>query len=341
MQEDDEKLYKCISTSDTFHISRGDTCLLPFGKARIMQAMGAVQILDDPSNTPRPGVPDDDYLFRTKFSKRPGTRVAWIQNYSKNGGAEISNFNCIAVGRDLGFDVVGVISNNLQSFNLCKEADVVVVNNLHSGNRETILDYLSRATVPWIKYEHDMQEDAFDLYKQSRLNVFISPMQQAFYEKKCGEGMSRSICLPLAIIPERWQYKANGREPNTVFVPSYSKCRETIGEFIKKNQDKKFIIADNAIPPFKNVERIGLLDYAGMQEAYHKYETVYHCPDRMGGGERVLFEAVLSGCKVIMSEKAGHASWNFDWQNDKVLRPRLKTAIYDFWHEVEKVSDGN
>ena len=178
MQEDEEKLYRCISTSDSLHVSRGDSCLMTFTKARVLESMGAVRIVDDPADAPRIGPPDDDYLFRSRFGKRSGTRVAWIQNYSKNGGAEISNYNCIAVGRDLGFDVVGVVSNSLRGFGLCKDADVIVVNNLHSGNRDEIFDYLGRTTVPWIKYEHDLQETEFDLYKKSRLNVFISPLQK-------------------------------------------------------------------------------------------------------------------------------------------------------------------
>ena len=341
MQEDQERLYKCVSTSDTFHISRGDTCLLPFTKARVMQAMGAVKILEDPADAEQAGPSDDEYLYRMKFSKRPGTKVAWMQNYSKNGGAELSNFNCVAVGRDLGFDVVGVVTNTMSSFGLCKEADVIVVNNLHSGNRDMILEYLNRTTVPWIKYEHDLQEDAFDLFQKSRLNVFISPMQQEFYNNKCGGVMSRSVCLPLAIIPERWKYQKDNRLPGTVFVPTYNKCRGTIGDYIRANSNKKFFIADTVAPPFKNIERLGHLDQVKMQEAYHKYETVYHCPDKEWAGDRVLFEAVLSGCQIVTSKNAGHTSWDFDWKNNDVLRPRLTAAIYDFWREVEKVADGN
>lgn len=341
MQEDEEKLYRCISTSDSLHVSRGDSCLMTFTKARVLESMGAVRIVDDPADAPRIGPPDDDYLFRSRFGKRSGTRVAWIQNYSKNGGAEISNYNCIAVGRDLGFDVVGVVSNSLRGFGLCKDADVIVVNNLHSGNRDEIFDYLGRTTVPWIKYEHDLQETEFDLYKKSRLNVFISPLQKKFYEKKVGEGMSRSIALPLAIIPDRWEYRSDSRQPNTVFVPTYEKCRGTITEFIKSNPDKKFVFAGSVTPPFKNVERLGPVDHARMQDAYHKYETVYHCPDKEWAGDRVLFEAVLSGCKIVTNGNAGHASWNFDWRDHETLRKKLSAAIHDFWHEVEKVANGN
>ena len=38
---------------------------------------------------------------------------------------------------------------------------------------------------------------------------------------------------------------------------------------------------------------------------------------------------------------AGHASWNFDWRDHETLRKKLSAAIHDFWHEVEKVANGN
>jgi hypothetical protein len=308
--------------------------VLPFPKARMLEAMGAVKIIDEPIVAKQSQ--DSDYMYRFAFSKRPMTRVIWIQNYDKNGGAEISNFNCIATGRNLGFDVIGVVINNMQSFNLLRQADVIIVNNLHADNKETIIDYLNKTTIPWIKYEHDLSEHDFDLYKKSRLNIFISPMQQKFYAQKCGE-MSPSVCLPLAINPDRWEYKANSREPNSVFIPAWEKCQKNAEQFIKENPDKKFFVAGNAMTD--NAVRLGDVDYVAMHDLYHRFETVYHAPVVPFAGDRVIFEAVLSGCKIITTSNAGHTSWDFDWHDQTVLRSKLKTALYDFWHHVERISN--
>jgi hypothetical protein len=332
----EERRVRCESICDTLSIIRGDQCVLPWAKARMLEAMGAVKIIEDTIPQMKKQLSDSDYLYRFAFSKRPLTRVIWIQNYDKNGGAEISNFNCIAVGRNLGFDVIGIVINNLQSLNLLRQADVIIVNNLHAANKDIILDYLNKTTIPWIKYEHDLSEHNMDLFTKSKLNVFISPMQQAFYKSKCGE-MSESVCLPLAINPDRWEYKANSREPNSVFIPAWHKCKENAQQFIKENPDKKVYIASDA--QVDSAIRLGDVDYITMHDLYHRFETVYHAPVVPFAGDRVIFEAVLSGCKIITTSNAGHTSWDFDWHDQNVLRLKLKTALYDFWRHVERIAN--
>ena len=93
------------------------------------------------------------------------------------------------------------------------------------------------------------------------------------------------------------------------------------------------------MPNCDNVERLGDLDYVAMHELYHKYETVWHSPEKPCAGDRVIFEAVLSGCKLITNDNVGHMSWGFDLNDQIALRKRLKAAIYDFWHLVERVAN--
>ncbi|MDD5348244.1 MAG: hypothetical protein PHT59_06505, partial [Candidatus Omnitrophica bacterium] len=73
-----------------------------------------------------------------------------------------------------------------------------------------------------------------------------------------------------------------------------------------------------------------------MPALYSAHETVLHMPDKVGGGERVVFEAVLCGCKVAANGNAAHQSWRevFDWENPEILRERLARAPYEFWREV-------
>jgi len=341
MIEFNQKFVKCVSVTDSFSIMRGDHCMLPLSKARMMESMGAVKILDKLVRPNSSYLADDDYLYRAAFSNRRQTRVMWIQNYNKHGGAEISNYNCVAVGRNLGFDIVGMVVNDLQGKNLLRNADVIIVNNLHSENKDVVVDYLKNTTIPWIKYDHDFLETDFDLFKKSKLNVFISPIHRDFYFEKVGlEIAEKSICLPLAIIPERWEYKSDSRQPDTVFIPSYKKCRKNVVQFIEQHPDKKYIVAGDIKPMSPNIETIGEIDYDKMQEMYHKYDMVLHMPEKMFAGDRILFEATLCGCKVITNENAGHASWTFDWRDHKILRVHLKNALYEFWRHVDRITNG-
>ena len=73
-----------------------------------------------------------------------------------------------------------------------------------------------------------------------------------------------------------------------------------------------------------------------MPAIYSEYETVVHLPEKAGSGERVLFEAVLCGCEVITNSNGSHSSWPF-WQDEKVLREKLRAAPYEFWKVVSEL----
>ena len=151
--------------------------------------------------------------------------------------------------------------------------------------------------------------------------------------EKC---LNQFVCLWLSI-QIVGNTKANSREPNSVFIPAWHKCKENAQQFIKENPNKKVYIAGDA--QFDNATRLGDVDYITMHNLYHRFETVYHAPVVPYAGDRVIFEAVLSGCKIITTSNAGHTSWDFDWHDQNVLRLELKTALYDFWHHVDRITN--
>lgn len=331
---------KCKCLDKGMKARHGNYVFLSYHDARSLQASGHVRI-DDPDVKATREIVETDYLFRKSWSRRRMTRVAWVQNYEKNGGAEISNFNAIQVGSRLGFDIVGwAVGGDNAGFELLNSADIVIVNNLHyvEQDKAALLKWLYESNKPFVKYDHDCFEVEKDIYRRSKLNVFISPKHAQHYFDYCGEEIAgRSVCLPLAFNIDNWTSEGP-HEPGTVFVPSYGKCRESVMDFIRQNpQYRYFIAADDRVPPGANVFPIGKIPYPKMNEMYPKYEIVHHCPTEKCAGERILFEAVLSGCKVITNENAFHTSWDFDWRNPAVLRSTLKKAIYDFWRAVDGV----
>ena len=331
---------KCISTCDTFSILRGDACFLPISKARMLEFMGVVKIIDKVASKKR-AIADNDYLYRYAFSSRRLTRVAWVQNYNMIGGAEISNFEAVKVGQSLGFDVVGIITDSSPTLSIMDHADVIVVNNLHSANREKVFDYLLNTKIPWIKYDHDCKETDSRFFTESTKNIFISPMHKKNYIEKFGKSFdSKSVCLPLAFNTDKWPLQIDGRIKDSVFVPSYTKSRDNLMDYIMKNPDKKYYISGNT-RPIGNSFQLGEISPDKMAEQYQRYETVFHQPEYPCAGERILFEAILSGCQVVCNRNCGHASWQWDWRDERVLRPVLNRAIYQLWHEIEEVANGN
>jgi len=334
--EDQLTFIKCINKCRNSSAPYGDVINLPLAKARIMEAMGNVEIIDEKVNPHF--LNDSDYLYRCKFQPRRMTRVAWIQNYSKNGGAEISNFNAIRIGRNLGFDIIGYAIDDEDSFDAIKFADIVIVNNLHASGKEALLKKLYDLKKPWIKYEHDMQEEELEIFERSTLNVFISPMQMEYYISKVGEKIRwKSIYLPLAIDVSQWNAEEVKRIPESVLVPTYRKCQKNLATFMKSCPQYTYYVIGSPIPVGKNVVRIPQTDYAKMPDVYKKYQIVYHQPDIRWAGERVVFEAILSGCEVITNDNVGHTSWDFNWKDRDTLLKILPEAIYSFWRHVDAI----
>jgi hypothetical protein len=334
-----KSFYKCECIDKALRARHGDYMHLPYADARSMHASGHVRIVDPDLKLTRE-IKETDYLYRKSWSRRRMTRVAWCQNYEKNGGAEISNFNAIQVGSQLGFDVVGwQVGGDNSGFELLQSADVVIVNNLHyvETEKNALLQWLYSSGKPFVKYDHDCYGDDQEIYKKAKLNVFISPKHAEYYYNFCGKEISeKSIILPLAFNVDHW--KCDGpHEHGTVFIPSYGKCRNGAIEFVQDNPQLRYFVAGDVVPAGSNVTKLGKINYTDMAAEYPKYETVYHCPNEKCAGERIIFEAVMSGCKVITSENAFHTSWGFDWRDQKVLRPILKKAVYEFWAAVEKV----
>ena len=292
---------------------------------------------------------DINYLRRTQFEKQhKKIRIAWIQDMSKLGGAELSNCMVVNTGEDCGFDIVGITPGNF-NLKLLEECNIAIINNCmeFSMNQFNLIrEYLFEKRIPFIKYEHDhrelkRQQVSYQFFNLSKLNIFVSPFHKKNHIKAFGESVNdHSICLPVAIDTSKFTNKNYQREKNTIFVPNYYKCRKNIDQYIIQNQNKKFIIGGSAHEVFKtnNVEIIKLIPNEQMADQYNRVDTIYHCPTQIQAGERVLFEAVLCGCKVITNDIVGHHSWRteFDYTDAKILKPRLDRAVFDFWKAVDK-----
>jgi hypothetical protein len=90
----------------------------------------------------------------------------------------------------------------------------------------------------------------------------------------------------------------------------------------------------------KNVKRIPVVPLADMPALYSTHAYIFHKPDKPGGGERVVFEGVLCGCKPLVDENASHESWKseWDWTDPAILREKLDQAPYEFWKIVSKAA---
>jgi len=289
-----------------------------------------------------------EYLKRTTgFNPNSaGRRVAWIQDFKKVGGAELSNYAVVKVGEQLGYDIVGV-TPSLFDTRVLGQADLVVVNNFFEfspSQLTTVRQLLHEKRVPYVKYEHDLRElrrvnISRPLFRDAALVVFISPLHQGIYQKALGaECTARSVVLPLAIEVDVYK-PAHGmkRERGLTIVPTPQKMNpHDLETYLGQNPDRNLlIIGQCAIPlPPQRVEYIKRCPRHEMVKHYSRCEFMLHQPVQDWAGERVYFESRLCGCTPIVNEKVGHVSWEF---NDEDMRDKLSRAPADFWKAVEEV----
>ena len=331
----------------------GGQIKLEICKARRLAQQGKVKILDKnvegkkktmtTYNTKVLMASENNYLSKTKFDNpKKKVRIGWVQDFSKVGGAELSNKHLVKIGKNLGFDIAAVTPVNFNK-RILYDADLLIINNFFEFPNDKfniVMDAIYEKRIPYIKYDHDHREMhrpyiSRQMFTISKLNVFISPLHlQKTMELLWNQIKSHSICLPLSIDTLSYsKVKGIKRQKNSVIVPCYRKCKSNIFDFIKENKEKQYLIIGDI--DFKTngykVESSGLIPPEKMPETFSKYESMLHLPFSFWAGERIYFESLLCGCKPIVNDNVGHNSWRF-----KNIKTKLDKAPFTFWKEVDK-----
>jgi len=282
--------------------------------------------------------------------------IAWLQDANIMGGAELSSQQVINIGEKLGFDIYTLTPQNFD-LGILRNAKLLIINNIWTFNITQMVE-IKRAVfefqVPYIKYEHDMRELYSErlsfsrrLFKHSKMNVFISPLHLQEYQNKIYD-MRPSYTFPLAIDVDK--FKPNPkikRDMKRVVHTSgnlHNKGHQKLLAMTKQRPDMKFeiFVGENKLitqmfAGQKNVKLRKRLDIDKMPDVYSGAGYLVHLPIGIWAGERVVLEAALCGCKLIINDNVGHKSWGWDFDDTEALRAKLRQAPYGFWGEVEGI----
>ena len=345
--------------TDSLRACYGKSYFLEEHKALELQREGVIKVVDKEYLEQSDSFVDimqqhADINSRREF-KRLGRkpRIAWVQDQSNLGGAELSNLHTIKIGLDCGFDIV-VITPNKFNKNTLASSDIVVLNNIFEFEREQfndIFDVLFFQAKPFIKYDHDLRElnrlnVTRKVFEHSLINVFISPAHYKAYEDVYGKRLAdRALVLPLAINTSIFFHDSGViRKANTAVIPTFVKGVEGHMAYIRNHPEIEFTaLRANWRFEEKNVHKIGHASLDHMAKLYRQHEYMVHLPTARGAGERVYFEAMLCGCKPIVNENVSHQSWKDysaedsgnEFKNIGELSEWLTNAPYKFWREVD------
>ena len=345
-----EDCVQCLIIDPSLKKRWGERLPFRISVARRMEREGKVKIIDpeEEKQTPTRSVPvisqhgtqQGVHVFSRNQYRQYSTwpRVAWVQDFSKYGGAEYSNLYMIRIGEQLGFDIIGVTPKTfIRKF--IRDAEVVIVNNVFEFDEKQLNELyweLFEHKLKFIKYDHDMRElrrlpKTRCLFERSVFNVFLSPAHRAEYQKEHIDG----ICLPLAVDTGYWRNIRAERKPNTCIIPTYHKGPENHDRLIAQHKDWQFTVIGRTLPPKRgNVTLLNNVAPDKLRELYNKHEHMAHLPKVLWAGERVYLEAALCGCKTIINDMVGHSSYGF---KPEQIKAECMTAPYKFWKEVEEI----
>lgn len=279
------------------------------------------------------------------------TRVAWVMDRSRTGGAELSCDTAIRVGTDCGFEIEMLTPREGAStiFDAMIRADVSVLNNLWEFAPGQV-DAVRRATgrgLPYVKWEHDHREltrlpFSGPLFRAAALCVFLSPAHLERHRAALELEPAKCVALPLAIDPDAYAAPAGvERAAATALVSNVRnfKTWHRLQAFIHTRPETVFtVLTDNGCPvQGPNVKIHSIASPGEMPRIYAQHETLVHLLDGLGAGERVIFEAALCGCRVVSDDHAGHMTWKRDLSDGAGLRDWLRAASYEFWRHVDRV----
>ena len=271
-------------------------------------------------------------------------KVAWVQDSTATGGAELTCSETVRVGSQLGYliDVITPTSHSLaHAESILVSADLIILNNLFGFPREHLrMLNRCRIRVPYVKFEHDHREldrPEFSrrLFGRSMLNVFLSPMHMRNHIERLG---CSGMALPLSIDADLFRpVPGVERGKGKALVPNVRnfKTWKDLQAYVDQRPEIEFsILAADSVIVGKNVRQMDPIPHDQMPRIYSAFEMLVHLPDGYGAGERVVFEAALCGCKIISNDRVGHISWRRDLSDSDGLREWLSQAPYEFWREV-------
>lgn len=172
-----------------------------------------------------------------------------------------------------------------------------------------------------------------NLYVKSLLNVYVSPLHRDITNKVLLISDEKSLVLKPIIEVENFHVDSKERDIEYLFVGVLSEAKGyyAIREMFF-DKDITFIgdIHPNIKLDFGN--HLGKVPYVEIPKYMSRAKNFVFLPRWPEPQGRVVVEAALSGCNLIINENVGAASFNFDLANGDNYR----NSAEEFWDELER-----
>lgn len=292
-------------------------------------------------------------------------KIAWFNDYSLQqyiGGCSITNSIIIKKGKELGYEIIEFnAKEDINPEKDLKNFDLIILNNINMFKKE-ILDWVIKNT-KYMTYVHDYYwcqfrsaqcercktkctpaKCFFDLFANSILNIFLSPLHLEIYKRFFGETLRDAIYIPSPLEDGKFYPDEKQQQEKYLFagiIMAHKGVPHILG--YAKQMNIKIDFAGKAISKslMKEIKEkhnyLGEVPFDKMPELYRQYKYFIINPVWDEPFGRTICEAVASGCKLIKFSKTKMTGFeSYQLPPEEMIKKCIKTPEV-FWNKVNEV----
>ncbi len=281
-------------------------------------------------------------------------KIAWLADYDYSqhpGGAQLTNR--IMLKEAPGYSIDKFTHQNFSELDI-KKYDLLILNNVIALPDELMKEIVNSSD--YVKYEHDWEgvtdfKTSFpNLYKNSRLNIFLSPFAMDVYSANglLPENDNRCVCIS-SPIESFFDIKipTGERRPSGQAIYTGELSAHKVAGLVEwaRGEGSDYTVDmygtdygyRKELEPIANLRHLGRCKHEDLPLIYNQYRTFVHFPQAEIFGRSVA-EAYLCGCELICNRRVGFLSYDWDYSDYEDIRKKLcQKAPRLFWQQIESV----
>ncbi len=276
-------------------------------------------------------------------------KIAFLKDYSMKefiGGANVTDELMIQAGIEKGHNIQEINHQELTKNKLpvLDNFDLIILSNINMFKTEVIEEIIRNRK--YVTYNHDYLFCKFrsaqcetrckslctpakvyqDMYANSLLNIFLSPLQLQIHKKFFGMTMRDAIYIPSPIEQDKYRPNLAVQQDAYLYIGSIMSHKGVpqMLDFARANKKKIFHFAGRPVSAeltkqLKTESRyLGELDHKDIPKLLRRYKYFMVNPQWPESFGRTLIEAICSGCTLVKFEKSqmtGMESYNLSPAN--------------------------
>lgn len=174
-----------------------------------------------------------------------------------------------------------------------------------------------------------------EMYGRSVLNCFLSPLHRDTIQGLVGDSAPSYVVRPL-MDASAFRNEGRERDIDNLFVGVFGEAKGALRLKELFSQGEKLTVIGKVLDgvDVSFAEHLGFVDYAKLPEYFNRAKRFIFLPRWPEPLGRVVLEAALCGCELVLNENVGAASFGADMSDPSFYAD----AEEDFWKRLESLA---